>query len=52
MDFAQMGVHILMGIFAVGVAGCLITIPLCAIKFFAVLVEHEHPEEHNGNSQA
>ena len=47
MTLSSIGVHILMGIFAFGVAGCMITIPLCAIKFFAVLAEGNTPEEKN-----
>jgi hypothetical protein len=34
-------------IFAIGVAGCMLTIPIVAWKFFSVLLEKdaEHPEE-------
>ena len=32
-------------LFAIGVIGCAITIPLAAIKFFAVLFEKDEPEE-------
>lgn len=35
----------LMILFAIGVIGCAITIPLAAIKFFAVLFEKDEPEE-------
>jgi hypothetical protein len=33
-------------LFAVGVAGCFITIPIVAWKFFSVLLEKDEPE-HN-----
>ncbi len=33
-------------IFAVGLAGCAIVIPLAAWKFFSVLLEKDAPEEH------
>ena len=46
MSLTELGAHILVGLFAIGVAGCLITIPWCAIKFFAVLLEKD-PEEPN-----
>lgn len=36
---AQVGSILLMGVFAVGVIGCAITIPICAAKFFAILFE-------------
>lgn len=36
---AHHGAVVLMVLFAVGVIGCAVTIPVCAIKFFAVLVE-------------
>jgi len=47
MSLTEMSAHILMGLFAIGVAGCLITIPLCAYKFFSVLLEKD-PDESNG----
>jgi hypothetical protein len=37
-------IHVLMAIFAIGVGGCLIAIPVVAIKFAAVLFERD-PEE-------
>ena len=52
MTLSSLGIHILMVIFALGVAGCLITIPMCAFKFFAVLVEGTHPDEKDGNLEA
>jgi hypothetical protein len=40
MEFlAHKGAILLMGLFALGVIGCAITIPICAIKFFAILFE-------------
>ncbi len=38
-------VHILMAIFLIGAAGCLLVIPVVALKFLSVLFEHKH-EEH------
>ncbi len=41
----QLAATLLMGLFALGVIGCAITIPICAVKFFAILFEHsEQPE--------
>lgn len=48
MSLTELGAHILVGLFAIGVAGCLITIPLCAYKFFSVLLEKD-PDESNGS---
>ncbi len=48
MSFSEAGVRLLIGLFVLGVAGCLIAIPLCAYKFFAVLMEKEK-EEINGS---
>jgi hypothetical protein len=41
--------HVLQTIFMVGVAGCLISIPIIAIKFASVLFERDRPE--GGESQ-
>lgn len=41
--------HVLQIIFMVGVAGCLISIPVIAIKFASVLFERDEPD--NGESQ-
>jgi hypothetical protein len=38
-------VHLLLAIFVAGVAGCLIAIPVVAIKFGSVLVEPSHPND-------
>lgn len=51
MSAGEIGVKILMGLFAVGVAGCLITIPICAYKFFSVLLEKNDAEERSDAGQ-
>lgn len=52
MSAGEIGIKILMGLFAVGVTGCLITIPICAYKFFSVLLEKNDTEERNGAERA
>jgi hypothetical protein len=43
------GAVLLMILFAAGVIGCAVTIPICAIKFFAVLLERsEEPRQTAG----
>lgn len=37
---AHAGAILVMVLFAVGVIGCAITIPICAVKFFAILFEN------------
>lgn len=51
MTAGEIGVKILMGLFAIGVAGCMITIPICAYKFFSVLLEKNDTDERNGAEQ-
>jgi hypothetical protein len=48
MQPAEFGAMVLMGVFGIGVMGCLATIPLCAYKFFRVLVETDAGEEQVG----
>lgn len=38
-------VEIIQALFLLGVAGCAITIPLCAWKFFSVLFESDEESE-------
>ena len=44
MDFLHILVKILTVLFAIGVAGCMVTIPIVAWKFFSVLLEKDEPE--------
>ena len=44
MDFLHILVKVLTVLFAIGVAGCLVTIPIVAWKFFSVLLEKDEPE--------
>jgi hypothetical protein len=47
MEFpAHHGAILLMVLFALGVLGCAITIPICAVKFFAVLLERGEEPPH------
>jgi hypothetical protein len=39
--------HILQGMFLVGVVGCGLTIPIVAFKFFSVLFEKDEEERPN-----
>ena len=38
--------HLLMGVFLLGVAGCVVAIPIVAGKFVGVLLEKDAPQEH------
>jgi hypothetical protein len=49
MDAFQILAKILTALFALGVAGCLVTIPIVAWKFFSVLLEKDAPE-HNDDA--
>ncbi len=42
--------HVLQIIFVIGVAGCLISIPIIAVKFASVLFERDHAEEDEGQA--
>jgi len=44
--------QILQGMFYIGVAGCALTIPVVAIKFFSVLFEKEPDERPNQEFEA
>jgi hypothetical protein len=37
--------HLLTVMFVIGAAGCVIVIPLAAVKMFSVLFEKDRPEE-------
>jgi hypothetical protein len=37
--------RILEAMFVVGLAGCLLVVPVTAVKLFGVLLEHDTPEE-------
>jgi hypothetical protein len=43
--FLHILVKLLTALFAIGVAGCLITIPIVAWKFFSVLLEKDETEQ-------
>jgi hypothetical protein len=44
MDFLHILVKVLTVLFAIGVAGCAVTIPIVAWKFFSVLFEKDASE--------
>lgn len=46
MPAAHIVALILTVVFAIGVAGCAIVIPIAAWKFFYVLIERDRLEEH------
>lgn len=50
MDFYHIVAKILSTVFSLGIAGCMITIPIVAVKFAMVLFEREPDEfsEQNG----
>ena len=39
--------HVLSWMFAIGMAGCLLVIPITAYRLFSVLFEKDRPEEIN-----
>jgi len=39
--------HVLSWMFAIGMAGCLLVIPMTAYRLFSVLFEKDRPEEIN-----
>lgn len=38
-------VHFLSWLFVIGMIGCLLVIPITALRLFAVLFEKDHPDE-------
>ena len=44
MDLLHILVKVLTVLFLIGVAGCLVTIPIVAWKFFSVLLEKDETE--------
>lgn len=38
-------VHLLSGVFVIGMIGCLLVIPITALRLFAVLFEKDQPDE-------
>jgi hypothetical protein len=44
MDPLKIGAYILGTVFVIGVAGCIIAIPVIAYKMFSVLFENDHEE--------
>jgi hypothetical protein len=48
IDFlAKIGAHFLSWTFVIGMAGCLLVIPVAAYQLFSVLFEKDRPEEIN-----
>ncbi len=48
IDFlAKIGAHVLSWTFVIGMAGCLLVIPVAAYQLFSVLFEKDRPEEIN-----
>jgi hypothetical protein len=47
----QVGAHLVMGLFALGVIGCAVTIPICAAKFFAILFEEDAEQSQSAGFQ-
>ncbi len=48
MDFHYILAHVLTVVFALGLAGCALVIPMAAWKFFSVLLEEDTPEQKQG----
>jgi hypothetical protein len=47
-DFlAKIAAHLLSWMFVIGIAGCLLVIPVAAYQLFSVLFEKDRPEEIN-----
>jgi hypothetical protein len=47
-DFlAKIAAHLLSWTFVIGIAGCLLVIPVAAYQLFSVLLEKDRPEEIN-----
>ena len=40
-------IYALSGMFVVGAIGCLIVIPITALRLFTILFEHDPPDEKN-----
>jgi hypothetical protein len=46
INFLLIGLfHILAGMFAIGMLGCLVVVPITAYRLFKVLAEEDTPEE-------
>lgn len=46
INFLLIGLfHILAGMFAIGLLGCLVVVPITAYRLFKVLAEEDTPEE-------
>lgn len=45
------GSHIVLGIFLLGVAGCIVTIPMAAWGYFSVLFQSDEEEERRRETQ-
>jgi hypothetical protein len=44
-SYLHLTVHVLQVLFVIGVAGCVISVPIIAVKFASVLFEKDHQDE-------